>query len=250
MNQYDDELMQIDFFKLHPTFLPFIGDDYNEYRILHIGESHFLDQSYEDERFGIEYFQKWWTDPSEEVAKFCGDAFNTRGVLSHYASGGKDKSYTIYTNFIKSFSKVVLNNPIESISPQDQGLYRYVAFMNFYQMPSLHLGIKFWKSLEASAEKCGKKELASETWQKAVKESVPVIDRVIDILDPKAIVFTSLSARDAYKASKGKYREDARVIFTSHPAYPYTWWKELRSLEYRRGIDVFEDELKRIYKGK
>jgi hypothetical protein len=38
------------------------------------------------------------------------------------------------------------------------------------------------------------------------------------------------------------------MIYTSHPGYPFTWWKKLKSLEGRRGIDIFEDGLKRIYK--
>lgn len=247
MGNYDDELMEIDFFKLHPSLLPFIGDTYNEYRILHIGESHYLDQTVNDEKFGIEYFQKWWTDPCEEVTKFSGRSFDTRGVLSYYVGGGKDKAYTIFTNFIKSFSKIVLNNQIDGISTQDQGLYRYVAFMNFFQMPSLHSKIKFWDSLEASARKCEKKELASETWHKTVGKSVLVIDSVIDVLNPKAVVFTSVSAGDAYKELKGRYCIDERVIFTSHPGQPYSWCKKLDRFGGKRGIDIFEEGLNRIY---
>ena len=63
----------------------------------------------------------------------------------------------------------------------------------------------------------------------------------------KAIVFTTVSAGNAYKEANGRYSNDPRVIYSSHPGYPYTWWKCLKSLDGKRGIDVMEDGLRSIF---
>ena len=41
---YFDKLKQIDFYskEIHPELIPFVGTDYSKYRILQIGESHFI----------------------------------------------------------------------------------------------------------------------------------------------------------------------------------------------------------------
>ena len=44
MEQYDIELRTIPFYKDHPELLPFIGTRFNEYSILIVGESHYIDQ--------------------------------------------------------------------------------------------------------------------------------------------------------------------------------------------------------------
>ena len=232
--------------KLHPTFMPFVGDRFDQYKTLHIGESHYINQKPENEKYNIEFFYKWWLEPCEEVTTDSPGWADTRVVMSNYMNG-KYGAYSILTNFIKSFSKVVLKKEISSISLEDKSLYEYVAFMNFFQMPSIYEGMKFWDSLQVSAEKAGNDQLALEMWNTAINESVKTIDEVIDILEPKAIVFTSISAGSAYKEANGKYCDDDRVIYTSHPGYPFTWWKNLSSLDGKKGIEVLEDGLKRIY---
>ena len=245
---YEDELMKIDFYSLHPTLVPFIGNNYSKYRILQIGESHYISQTPENEKYNIVYFQKWWSDPCNEILVDSPEWVDTRKVLHNYMNEYRSgNSYTIFTNLLKSFSRVVLKKEISNITMEDKSLYNYIAFMNFFQMPSIYDGAKYWNALYASAKKCGNKKLASEQWNKAVQISTMVLDQVIDIIEPKAIVFTSISAGDAYKDINGKYSKDERTIYTSHPGYPYTWWKKLKSLDYQRGIDVFEEGLERIY---
>ena len=41
--QYDEKLKEIPIYKLHPSFLPYVGDDYEVYKVLHVGESHYID---------------------------------------------------------------------------------------------------------------------------------------------------------------------------------------------------------------
>ncbi len=246
-HNYDAGLKEIEMLNLHPTFMPFIGADYDVFKILHIGESHYINQSPDNEKYDIQYFKKWWSEPCDEILDDSYGWADTRQVMKNYMDG-KYGAYSIFNNFLKSFSKIVLNKQIESITLEDKGLYRYLAFMNFFQMPSIYEGKKYWDSLYISAKKLGNKAMARDMWEIAVEKSVNTIDAVVDIIKPKAIVFTSISAGNAYKDAGGKYKDDTRMIFTSHPGYPFTWWKKLKSLDRRRGIDVMEEGLKTILK--
>ena len=242
---FDDELNKIHFFKVHPSYIPFIGDRYDDFRVLHIGESHFIEQTPVSTKYGISYFEKWWTDPCWEIKELCPEWIDTRCVISKYMRdcGG---SYSIFINFVKSFSKVALHKEIPNISIENKRLYEYLAFMIFFQMPSLYEGKGFWKSLVISAREAGDESLAYKVWDDAVHYSTGIVDSVIEILNPKVIVITSISAGKAYKDGGGKYREDERVIYTSHSGYPFTWYKRIKNLEGKRGVDVMEEELAKI----
>jgi hypothetical protein len=246
-SMYDEKLKEIEMLQLHPTFLPYVGSLYEEYKILQIGESHYIGQTRENETYGIKYFEKWWSEPCDELAKEYGGWFDTRHVVIDNFLDEQNVSYRIFTNFIESFSKIVLEDNFAYMTKERIPLYRYAAFMNFFQMPSLYDATSFYESLDKSAKLAGDKSLAGNMWDCAVKHSVATVDAVIEIIKPRAIVFTSISAGNAYKENNGKYREDERMIFTSHPAYPFTWNKKLKSLGGQTGKEVFEQGLKRIY---
>lgn len=237
---YDEALKEIKTFQIHPGFLPFVGEKYETYRVLHVGESHYID----NENYDIVYFEKWWDSSCNEVEQEFSGWF-TRPVINNYMNNAPG-SYTIFNNFLKSFCKTVMNEEI-TISPDTKKRYDYLAFMNFFQMPSLFYGVKYWDALWASAKKNNNKQLAYDMWEKACNNAVETLDSVIEIIQPKAVVITSLSAGDAYKKHNGKYKDF--IIFTSHPAYPFTWNKRLKGLDGRKGIDVCEEGLKAIFDG-
>ena len=243
------DLERIDVYKLHPELLPFVGSEYEKYRVLHIGESHYIgqDKKKDNEKYDIKYFDKWWSESCEELTNEFGGWFNTRQVIENYLTSKNSKAYTIFTNVIKSFSKIVLKEDIKNITYEKKQIYNYFAFMNFFQMPSIYEGEKYWNSLWRSAKRNGDKQLAYDMWEKAVKESIRTVDKVIEILEPKAIIFTSISAGCAYKENGGKYKDEKRVVYTSHPGYPYTWNKGLKSLDNKTGKECLEDKLKTIY---
>ena len=56
-SKYDDQLNHIDIYKLHPMLMPHIGTEYDKYRILHIGESHYINQTPDTEKYNIKYFE-------------------------------------------------------------------------------------------------------------------------------------------------------------------------------------------------
>lgn len=77
--------------------------------------------------------------------------FNTRSVVNDYLAGYRTKSHGIFSNVVKSFSNVVLNDKIEHINTEESQKLNYFTFMNFFQMPSLYKGEKYWDSLKKDA---------------------------------------------------------------------------------------------------
>lgn len=248
LSKMDKELGNIEFFKIHPNLLPFIGDRYDEYRILQVGESHYINQTPETEKFDIGCFERWWNESCDDLLIDSPGYVDTRGVLNSKYLKNKKGSYGIFTNAIKSFSKVVFNEEILTINEEKKQLYNYFAFMNFFQIPSIYYGKGFWKSLYISGKKNSKKELAHKMWDKAVQESTRVLDEVIDILNPRVVAFTSISAGEAYKRSNGRHCNDSNIIYTSHPNYSVTWNKSLKTLDGKKGFEIFEEGLRKLYK--
>ena len=252
---YDDKLEKLEWFKLHPQLKPFIGNNYDEYKILQIGESHYIDRTKDDDKFNICYFRdNWWNSSCDDLVKmfdnssrYNGCWFDTRRVLNNYLAG-KDGSYGIFINIVKSFSKVILDREISHITLEDKQLYNNFAFMNFFQMPSLFKGKKYWNSLVQSAKN---RELASKVFRKCTEVSIQAVDDVINIIEPNIIIFTSISAMKAYTGLEyenciGKYKDDERIIYTSHPSAPFSWNRKLKVLDNKTGEQVLEEGLIRL----
>lgn len=233
MIMFDKKLLKMDFFKLHPTYIPFIGDKYSQYKILQIGESHYIGQTPDDEKYNLHYFEKWWNDECKELEDDYIAWFNTRDVITGNFFQGKNRSYPIFYNMIKSFSKVVLDREINSFQDSDRELYHYFSFMNFFQMPSLYHAKGFWKSIDIAAKKINDLELCSKIWNEAIIKSTQVVNDVIDVIQPELVIFTSKLAGDAYKHIMGDKTARCKIIFTCHPGSP--WW-------YKSGRKTLEDE--------
>lgn len=237
--EYESKLKEISFYKLHPEYIAFVGDKFEKYRILQVGESHFIPQLKEEQDiFPIDYFEKWLSDSCEDMKSFknnnsddCNWRYSiiTQKVIVDYLNGYRTRSHGIFTELVKVFSKIYEKRDIGKINTEKSQNYRHFAFMNFFQMPSLYKGEKFWNSLKYSASKNADRlnlknkeettSYANKVWDKIVKESTAVFDETVDILNPEIIIFTSKSAWDAYK---GKYKNAPNIINTVHPGCP--WW--------------------------
>ena len=249
---YDDQLKEIEVFKVHPSLLPYIGDDYNKHRILHIGESHYIYQNPKCMgKYGLMYFNyNWWNNECMEMFKEVGhiESINTRGVVNHFLSGVKDRSYTIFSNTVKIYDKVALKE-VNKNSDNIRKIYNCFSFMNFFQMPSIFYGYGFWKSLVKSEKENGSDVMAIDVWKGTVKRSVEVVDQVINILKPKGVIFTSLLAGDAYKKYKNNTEQvydNEKIIITSHPNYPYTWNKRFKRFGGKTGEEWLEYKLREL----
>ena len=221
---YDAEIKkQIQFYEIHPEYMPFVGDRYDDFKILQVGESHFIEQGKEENDFSIEYFKKhWWNEAMP--ADWDGNC-NTRTVVNNYLAVRRTRAHGIFTNMVKLYSRVYTDTPITSISTENSQAYHHFAFMNFYQMPSLYRGMSYWDSLLKSAKKVYDEKLvekyACEVWEDTVKRSTETLNQVIEILDPQVIIFTSESAYKAYNRQQGNHIERKGVFHCVHPGCKY-----------------------------
>ena len=240
--QYDKKLKDNEFYKIHPEYLPFVGDKFDEFKILQVGESHYIPQEKgNEELFSIAYFKEhWWEEngcrelnttatPSSDGKQWYG-WYHTEGVVADYLSGKRRRGHGIFTEMVKLFSRVYTDMPIKSISYENSQAYHHFAFMNFFQMPSLYRGMSYWDSLLRSAKKIYKddkeyaKKYACEVWDETARRSKEVLDHVIDILDPNVIIFTSKSAYIAYIGQNGKHIGRKGLFCCVHPGCRY-WHK-------------------------
>lgn len=244
----DDKLKEIPFYQYHPEYLPFIGEKFDEYRILHIGESHFLNQTEANATISYKDFKGWWTgQENPKIAEQSKEShYTTRSIVQWYMGGDRTKAHGIFTNVARSFSEQVLGSGAIN-AERASANYEYFAFMNFYQQPALYKGLSYWKALHKSTAEGKDHCIASKHWDECVLESIKVIDAVIECLEPELVVFTSASASNAYcsEFGNGKFAKESYVIYTYHPGSPY-WNRAGHLTKGKTGKEVFEEALKML----
>ena len=241
MNNYYAKLEDIDFFKLHPSYIPFVGDLYDKYRILHISESHYSD-ILDTSIYGIGYFSKWFDEECSEIEKDILNKKLTRRVCEGVCKGNR---FANFDNPLRSFMKIVLNIENPHTNKNTRHLYHHFAYMNFYQMLAFEEKGYFKKAFYNQAERENLVETAEILLRRCREVSTNVIDQVIDMLEPKAIVFTSIDAWEQYINYSGKYMNDNRMIYSAHPGRP--WNSKQNKLNGQTGKEAFENRLKEIY---
>lgn len=83
---YDNKLLEINFYKnskTHRLMLPYIGSEYEKYKVLIVGESHYLGE--DDDREKVKDFKKWLTDKNE-IKLIKSEYINTRWVVKEHCN--------------------------------------------------------------------------------------------------------------------------------------------------------------------
>lgn len=267
-------LEEIEFFKKHNELIPFVGEDYLKYKILQVGESHYLPNGESDYRDGdgtdrkacwvnLSDLEKWWREGGEEKIESVSGWYNTRSVINDYMNSYRHKGHGIFTNVLKVFCESVATEEMfTAISWEDSKKYNYFAFMNFYQMPSIYAGMGFTKAFYKNGNYlCDKgvigwdKNKIDELWYDVFGESAKVFNEVVSILNPKAIVVTSMEVEKYYKRygskniageySAGVLAEDTRMIYVDHPGC--AWWNSVKKNRECSSKDYLGKQLKKIY---
>lgn len=241
---YQKEFEKIPFFNLHPSYIPFVGENYEEYRIFQISESHYCSEIMDREKYGIFYFEDWFSSEKSEIE----NDYLKNNITRRVCNGVMNNcSFSNFDNPLRSFCETVLHESIQLRKyNENRKKYSYFSYMNFYQIPAFENGGCFQNSFFKEAKKEGiSGELQTQIINKWRKESTQLIDQVIEILNPKAIVFTSVDAWKSYDNNNGRFKTDYRIIRSAHPDYP--WNNRQVSLNGKTGKQAFEDGLKRIY---
>lgn len=237
---YSQELSNLPFYRLHPSYLPFVGDDYDKYRILQISESHYVDDDLS--HFGIGYFESWYDEDCPDVEVEILENNMTRKVCNRVLSGER---YHNFDNPLRSFRSICLGKDAY-LNADARKDYSYFAFMNFYQFPAFRSKGSFQQSLFEQGQMEGNIDAAQSLLAKSQRFSVNLVDEVIDVIQPKLIMFTSFDAGDAYQAMNGKYSKSEKTLYLSHPNN-LNWYRHYSRLDYKRSIDIFEEKLKNLF---
>lgn len=214
--------------------LPFVGEKYREGGILHIGASYYfrLDDIDREQRREAEcVLNEWWVDSDEEVLKRresflksprrlqnggfeskFGDWVNTRKIVESFCNDNayNEKSRAIYREFLKA-----AYDKQSSEDLKDTEGYTPFSYMNFFQKPT--------------------KDVQTKHDDDAVRNSCEIVKAVIEILQPKIIIFTSSIAYDAFfnNANNLKFQPKG-IIRLPHPTS--NWWN--RTQKWRDGSEI------------
>lgn len=234
---FDDELKKIDFFKGHEYMLPFVGEKYREGGILHIGASYYfkLDDIEEAQRKIAEQILDEWFNTSDKAVKMRYDFLNTyrnrksitgkdthkskfvdwvntRKIVESFCNDNayNEKSRAIYREFLKA-----AYDKRSSEDLKDTEGYTPFSYMNFFQKPT--------------------KDVQTKHDDDAVCNSCEIVKAVIEILQPKIIIFTSSIAYDAFfnNANNLKFQPKG-IIRLPHPTS--NWWN--RTQKWRDGSEI------------
>jgi hypothetical protein len=178
ISKFDVGLGGIKHFELHAEYLPYVGHFYDQFRILLIGESHYLKKYYGEQTDFLEgWYEKYthqfqWNDESDT------SWFNTRGVVNDFRVRNHLKGYIIFRKPSKIIRECIYEN--YGIELSDFDAYRCCSFLNYYQRPELKTGESIANNHEDDIN-------AAET-----------LKRVIEILKPIQVIFLSKKAFESY----------------------------------------------------
>ena len=234
--KFDRELNEIAFFKTHEYLLPFVGNKYREGGVLHIGASHYfkLNDIEEAQRQRAEQILREWFNTSDnDVVNMrvdflktarkpitgkdthkstFGDWVNTRKIVESFCNDNayNEKSRAIYREFLKA-----AYDKRSSEDLKDTEGYTPFSYMNFFQKPT--------------------KDVQTKHDDDAVCNSCEIVKAVIEILQPKIIIFTSSIAYDAFfnNANNLKFQPKG-IIRLPHPTS--NWWN--RTQKWRDGSEI------------
>ena len=210
-DKYDDKLMENDFLKRHYECLPYIGEKYEKYRLLIIGESHYA----ENDKNGNEYLSSidnktYYEKKFEEInvggfkEKEYEKWINTRIVLNHRKDDKVNSGF--FTNITSEIAKVIFNNININYYNQNElkKTLDYFAFFNYFKRPSFSQG----KEINSTKE--------DEDF------AFNISKYIIDVIKPKYIAFIS---KRSYNLFMDRYKNDIsnlEIEGFQHPSCP--WW--------------------------
>ena len=203
---FDDELLKNDFLNKHKECLPFIGEHYEQTRLLLIAESHYIRKD------AMPYVKR------DDFYDISFDALadgeykgwiNTRSVFEGRAYN--NASFDLFFSNIATEIARVINQSNDLSMEQKRAAMQQYAFFNYFKRPSYKEG----KTIEDLSEK--DKEYAYN-----------VSCHIINVLEPKLIIFLSKKAYDEFCYSNHKATQPLNytVKSVSHPSCP--WWNRKR----------------------
>lgn len=154
MNELENELLKIDIFSIYNNLIPYIGKSYKQYKILIIGESHFLEENVKEQI--KDDFYEGNLDKYEPYIK------ENINILNNSYECTRKKLHPIHKNILNALK----NNNLD---------YTNIAYYNFFLKPA-----KYRTTINLT--------------KKDIEVANNVIKEIINILTPRIIIFVSKKA--------------------------------------------------------
>ncbi len=225
-NNYYEKFKHSEVFKNHPEYIPYVGENYEQTRILLIGESHYipwneLEHMKDKDKVNLDpYRQEWYEKTTDEIFVAEDDKkyinhFTTQKVLGAFTSYYHSSYYKTEKGVRSKYAKAydMFSNPAKVMMelsndklPTKVSAIKTVAFCNYFQRPALEEGDTI-KVLPCDSEN------AYEAFKVAV-----------EVLEPKLVVFLSKKAYEDWEKSGGKNGINSVFEFdyVNHPT-AYSW---------------------------
>ena len=206
--KYEKELNKNDFIKKHYECKPFIGEKYDESRLLLIGESHYVPKNEVDYVDIDDYYDIPFDELKGNENKYkCW--INTRIVFESRVYDRCDFK-NFFSNPATEIAKVVYRTDNPSLDQRIEAMHQY-AFINYFKRPSFEEGKTIRKLNETD-----------------YKYAYDITSYIINVLNPKLIIFLSKKAYYAFC----EYDHDNKIMSkytvksVSHPSSH--WWNRKR----------------------
>ena len=221
---FDDKLERIDHYKIHREMLPFIGTQYNQTKILLVGESHYI-KSYCELNDSIKkyYDIDWYLQP---VPADFPDSwwFNTRTVVHNFLTKNRSRSHSMFRN-----PSNVMQEVWDLCDMCDSYAFDTCAYMNYFQRPASNEG-----------------ETMDNTDQDN-NVSLKTFNCVINAIGAKTVIFLSKTAYKQYVSSIRLSNNSTSVCFeyVNHPTCPH-WYNERGKDKFTRILSELHPEIKKV----
>lgn len=220
---FDPELLKNDFLKRHYECLPFIGEKYEESRLLLIGESHYVKSDEVDCVNRRDFYDVPFDDLKEGEYKGW---IHTRNVFERRVYNHEDFKAFFY-NPATEIAKAIHHTDELSKEQKIEAMHSY-AFMNYFKRPAYNAG-KTIKGL-------------TDTDKKYAYE---ISCSIIDVLNPNLIVFMSKKAYNSFFEFDKDSKVGSKYIIkcVSHPCS--AWWNRKRK-DGKNGKEEFYEYVTEI----
>ena len=221
--KYDDKLGKIQHFVYHPELLPYVGDNYDKYKVLLIGESHYLVEPLEDTKGE---FLAWYENPTSDFTMLEADDLACFKTIDTVKAGlNPDYNGKIFKNVSKELFRIlteknVLNRSnFSDIRSGYTETMSYVAYFNYFQRPELSGSGRGFQPLKKDGTVIYKGQtLNYKNFEQAF--AFDTADEIIKILRPSHILFLSKRAYDSFKDYDCEYTDNVDLVY--HPSS--CWW--------------------------
>lgn len=191
------QLSSLPFFEKHPNLTPFVGERYEEQRILLIGDYHFTSDASKDEET---YVKDWY-----EGTHTNGDERSEEARISAYVKG--EHHVALYQDPLLCYYRALHRERKNPSAKEREEAFSQMAFYHYYLRPQM-------KKSQISAQD---KEVAAEVFM-----------QIIDILEPQGVVVLSKRAgADIEAVLQANGRNEINILYLEHPNSKY-WHRAKR----------------------